>query len=320
LARIREALKALGLDRSTDIVVAADHGFSTIYKESATSVSAKMMFDDTPLGNLPSGFLAIDLSRALGMTLFDPDDGGRRVADANHPKRGNGLLGNDPAMPELIVAANGGSDLIYLPQADAPALAGKVVDALLIEDYVSGVFVRDDLGKFPGALPMSAIGLVGSARTPAPAIVVNFKSFATGCDVPLKCAVEIADTPLLQGQGMHGSLSRADTYNFQAAIGPDFKSKFVDRSPSSNADIAVTIAHILRLTPKAGGKLTGRVLTEALTGGAMPAVKRQILKSSPGLNGLTTILDAQIVGDAHYFDAAGFPGRTMGLSVEPPPR
>jgi hypothetical protein len=317
LARVLGALKALGLDRTTDIVVAADHGFSTIDKESATSISAKMMFEDAPLGNLPSGFLAIDLSRALGMKLFDPDDGGRRVPDAAHSKRGNGLLGSDPAMPELVVAANGGSDLIYLPQADAPALAGKVVAALLAEDYVSGVFVRDDLGKIPGALPMSAIGLAGAARTPAPAIVVNFKSFAAGCDVPLKCAVEIADTPLPRGQGMHGSLSRADTYNFQAAIGPDFKTRFVDRAPSSNPDLAVTIAHILRLTPKAGGKLSGRVLTEALPGGAMPAVTTQVLKSTPGSNGLVTILDTQIVGDAHYFDAAGFSGRTVGLNPEP---
>jgi hypothetical protein len=35
--------------------------------------------------------------------------------------------------------------------------------------------------------------------------------------------VEIADTGLQQGQGMHGSFSRADTFNNMAAIGPDFK-------------------------------------------------------------------------------------------------
>jgi hypothetical protein len=316
LAQIRETLKTLGLDATTDIVVAADHGFSTVYKESGTSIAAKMMFEDTPLGNLPIGFLAIDLSRALSMKLFDPDDGNRRVADAAHPKRGNGLLGSDPARPEIVVASNGGSDLIYLPQGDAQALAGKVVAALLTEDYVSGVFVRDDLGKVAGALPMSAIGLVGAARTPAPAIVVNFKSFSTGCDVPLKCTVEIDDTPLLQGQGNHGSLSRSDTFNFQAAIGPDFKAKFVDAAPSSNADIAVTIAHILKLKPAGAGKLTGRVLAEALPGGANPAVKRSTIVASPAANGLSTRLDTQSVGDVHYFDAGGFAGRTMGLSTQ----
>jgi hypothetical protein len=314
LAAIRAALKAQGLDATTDIVVAADHGFSTIYKESATSISAKMQFEDVPLGNLPNGFVAIDLSRALGMKLFDPDDGNRRVRDATHPKRGNGLLGTDPANPEIVVAANGGSDLIYLPGTDAATLAPKVVQALLNQDYSSGIFVRDDMGAIPGTLPLSAINLKGAARTPTPAIVVNFKSFATGCDLPVRCTAEIADAPLLQGQGYHGSLSRADTFNFQAAIGPDFKKGFVDAAPSSNADIGQTIAHILHLKLEGAGKLTGRVLSEAFPGGTAPAVKRQTLRAAPAANGLATELDVQSVGDTRYFDAGGFPGRTVGLS------
>ena len=317
LAEIRTALKAQGLDATTDIIVAADHGVSTIYKESATSISAKMMFDDVPLGNLPNGFLAIDLSRALGMKLFDPDDSNRRIGDAMHPKRGNGLLGADPKTPEIIVAANGGADLVYLPLADAQMLAPKVVAALLGQDYTSGIFVRDDLGSIPGTLPLSAIGLKGAARTPTPAIVVNFKSFATGCDLAVKCTAEIADAPLLQGQGYHGSFSRADTYNFQAAIGPDFKQGFVDSAPSNNADIGATIAHILGLKPKGEGKLTGRVLSEAFPGGAAPVVKRTTERAKPAENGLATQLEVQSVAGNRYFDAAGFPGRTVGLTPAP---
>jgi len=49
------------------------------------------------------------------------------------------------------------------------------------QDYVSGVFVNDKLGKIPGALSMSDVGLMGGARTPQPAIFVNFRSFSTGC-------------------------------------------------------------------------------------------------------------------------------------------
>jgi hypothetical protein len=48
--------------------------------------------------------------------------------------------------------------------------------------------------------------------------VVNFRSYATGCDKPVMCAVNVADSGLQQGQGMHGSFSRADTMNFMAAI------------------------------------------------------------------------------------------------------
>jgi hypothetical protein len=314
LAAIRAALKELGLDGTTDVVIAADHGFSTIEKESATSAAAKIAFDDVPAGSLPNGFLAMDLGHALSLPLFDPDDGNRAVADAHHPRRGNGILGADPGRPEVVVTANGGADLIYLPQADAKAMAHKVVEALLAQDYVSGIFVRDDLGKIPGALPISAIGLRGAAETPTPAIVVNFRSFATGCDLPVKCTAEIADAPLGKGQGYHGSLSRADTYNFQAAIGPDFKQGFVDTAPSSNADIGATIAHILRLKLRGPGKLTGRVLAEAFPGGTAPSVKRETLRSAAAANGLATELDTQSVGGTRYFDAGGFKGRTVGLT------
>ena len=36
--------------------------------------------------------------------------------------------------------------------------------------------------------------------------------------------------------------SRADTWNFMAMQGPDFKARFVDPAPASNADIGRTIA------------------------------------------------------------------------------
>ena len=71
---------------------------------------------------------------------------------------------------------------------------------------------------------------------PMPAIAISFRTFSAGCDAPLRCAVEIADTGLQQGQGMHGTFSRADTNNFMAAIGPDFKAGFVDPAPVSNAE------------------------------------------------------------------------------------
>jgi hypothetical protein len=226
--------------------------------------------------------------------------------------RGNALIGENAAAPDIVVAANGGSDLVYLPKADR-ALAGRVVAALLRQDYVSGVFVDDALGSFAGTLPLSAISLKGTAITPMPAIVVNFKTFSTGCEQPLLCAVEVSDTLLQHGQGMHGTFSRADTHNFMAAIGPDFKRGFVDEAPVSNADVGRTVAHILQLQIPAKGALLGRVATEALPGGAMPAHTTQTLRSEPSEQGLRTALDYQVVGDTRYFDAAGFPGRTVGL-------
>src|SRR3954467_15587167 len=284
LAQLRTALDELGLAASTNIIVSSDHGFSTISKESKSSPSAKISYEDTPNGFLPMGFLAIDLGKALKLPLFDPNEKNAAVADNAHPRAGNGLLGKDPSKPDVVIATNGGSDLIYLPNKDRK-LAGRIVKALLEQDYVSGIFVEDDLGRFRGALPLSTLALRGKAVTPHPAIVVNFRSWSSGCDEPTNCSVEIADTVLRQGQGMHGSFSRGDSLNFMAAIGPDFKSGYVDELPVSNADVGATAAKIMGLTQKPNGKLIGRVMTEAMPNGATPQAYSGTVKSRPSANG-----------------------------------
>ena len=318
LAEIMAALKALGLDRTTDVFITADHGFSTISKQSKSSPSAKINYPDTPAGLLPPGFVAIDLAMALDLPLFDPDAKNELVdyKAGKHTKKANGLIGQDSSKPDLVVAANGGSDLVYLPQANASELAPKVVGALLAQDYVSGIFVDDTLGNIPGTLPLSSINLRGSALTPVPAIVINFKSNATGCKTPVLCTAEVADTGLQQGQGMHGSFSRADTYNFMAVVGPDFKKGFVDKTPASNADVGKTLAEILKLEAPAKGKLVGRILFEAMPGGKLPKFVSGTMKSASGAHGLHTILKYQAVGPTVYFDVAGFSKRSVGLDVK----
>ena len=106
------------------------------------------------------------------------------------------------------------------------------------------MFVNDGLGKIPGALPMSAVepdrrGAHAGARH-----LCQFPHLRRDCDDALQCTVGVADTPLATGQGNHGSFSRAETRNFMAAIGPDFKAGFADPAPVSNADIAPTLAQI----------------------------------------------------------------------------
>jgi len=319
LAQVRRALNALGLAETTDIVVSADHGFSTISKQSATSPSAHTTIAGVPPSYLPPGFLALDLSKTLNLPLFDPDGKNAAVAAGTFPKRANGLLGADPAKPDVVVAANGGSDLVYVPSGDK-SLAGRVVEALLAQDYVSGIWVDPKLGRFAGTMPLDALRLAGSALTPVPAIVVNFRSHDTGCGEPLKCAVSVADTWLQQGQGMHGSFSRADTKNFMAATGPDFKVGFIDPAPVSNADVGRTLAALMKLEIAPKGKLMGRVIEEALPGNAVPDFAAHEMRSEAAANGLATVMEYQTVGDVPYFDAAGFPGRTVGLKANGAPQ
>lgn len=303
LAALRAALDQLGLSDTTDIIVTSDHGFSTIAKDSRTSPAAQGQYGDVPAGLLPPGFLALDLGRALHLPLFDPEAADRPVPNGQHPSRGNALLGPDPARPRIVVAANGGSDLLYLPDRDR-ALARTVVTALLAQDYVDGIFVDDALGRIPGTLPLSIINLRGSAVTPRPAIVVNFRSWSTGCTVPTNCQAEIADSNLQQGQGMHGSFGRGDTFNFTAAIGPDFNRGFVDPAPVSNADVGRTMAHLLRLRIKPRGRLIGRPLIEAMPGGTTPRFAADVLRSRAAADGSRTVLSYQTLGAQRYLDSA----------------
>jgi arylsulfatase A-like enzyme len=316
LKAILDGLQAQGLAGTTDVFVTADHGFTTIAKSAPTPAG------DPGRSHLPQGFMALAVSNWLGMNLYDPDAANALLGPDEHPSRGSGLIGSDPNTPAAIVAANGGSDLIWFSEPNARAHAKTVFDQLMKQDYVSGIFMNDalidqgDPNEFAGALRMSDVALIGSSHVPEPSIVINFRSFPIkGCaGTVLLCTAEIADTNLTVGQGMHGSFSRAETRNFMAAIGPDFKAHYVDPAPVSNADITPTLASALGLTLPPKGDLRGRVVAEAFKGGKLPIVSRKVLRSQPGPGGLQTVVDMQLVGRVRYFDAAGFPGRTVGLS------
>jgi len=329
------------LAASTDIFVTADHGFATISKHdvspdgtSTSSYSAGFIYKDTTgrqevnPGFLPVGFVAIDLAHALNLPIFDPDSiipGGsgnvyepvdptipqQTATVRQHPANGDALIGGsgnilDNTDAKVIIAANGGSDLIYVPDHDVNT-AKKIIAFLAKQDYVGGMFLDDSFGRLPGTLPLSSINLVGATGLPTPTIALAFKTFATDPNIALQTAVQIADSALQQGQGMHGSLGRDNTFNNMAAIGPDFKSHFVDFSPVGNADIVPTVAQILGFELSSNGDLRGRVIVEALKGGPFAVFfERQALISQKAGSGQSTALEFQRVGSRLYFDEACF--------------
>jgi arylsulfatase A-like enzyme len=343
---LRQLLAAIDADPAlagnTDVLVTSDHGFSTISRRevdreqhTTTSAAALRQYNDVPAGFLPPGFVALDLARQLGLPLYDPDtplgatafhrlrlDGDGELR-AEHPAQGNGLLGgagiSGPGGTDAraIVAANGGVDLVYLPFHDRGLLT-SMVEFLGRQDYVGALFVDDAYGPLPGTLPLSAIGFIGTARVPVPALVVGLRSFevagavGTGPLAPLLNSALVADTGLQQGQGMHGSLSRANTFNFMAARGPDFRAGFSDRLPVGNADLVPTIAAVLGWQWPAQGQLKGRVLGEALAGPAHAwtrgrvATQRCTRRSVPMPNGLRTVLEYQRAAGRIYVDEARF--------------
>jgi hypothetical protein len=339
------------LAANTDIFITADHGFATISKHDidaeghgTTSYSTKWVYKDAHgrqevnNGFLPQGFLAIDIAHELGLPLFDPDvqisgPDGKKVflpvdpmiaqqsaTVGQRPVTGNGLIGGTGRIAkqtdaQVVISANGGSDLIYLPTHD-PVTMAKIVAFLARQDYVGGIFVDDDYGMIPGALPISMIRLAGSSKVPQPSIVVAFKTFATDAKDPVMNAVQITDYSLQHGQGMHGSFGRSNTFNFMAAIGPDFKKQFVDRAPISNADIQPTLAKILGLKVASNGKLNGRILQEALAGGpASVPYEGHWESGQAAADGRTTALRYQQSGRQVYFDWACFQDKPLNSQV-----
>jgi arylsulfatase A-like enzyme len=338
------------LAANTDIFITADHGFATISKRDidaeghkTKSYAAEWIYKDASgrqevnTGFLPAGFVSIDIAHELGQPLYDPDSpiagpdsmnkfapvdpsaGQQRPELRQHPASGNGLIGGTGRIANetdanVVVAANGGSDLIYVPRRD-PGLVKQIVAFLARQDYTGGLFVDDSYGQIPGALPSSSIRLIGTSPIPTPTIAIAFKTFSVDPKDPIMSEVEIADYPLQHGQGMHGSFGRSNTFQFMAAIGPDFKKQFVDRAPVSNADIAPTFARILGLHLDSVGDLKGRVINEALAGG--PPLEPEPFESKTAVSDdaasrKKTILMYQQMGDRLYFDQACFKGPADG--------
>jgi hypothetical protein len=192
-------------------------------------------------------------------------------------------------------------------------LVRQTIATLAQLDYVGGIFVDDaycpTAKDCPGALPLTAVGLVGKSKVPRPAIVVTFKVFY-GTPGDLQSAKQVSDTSLQEGQGMHGGFGREQTLNNMAAMGPDFKAGFVDDAPMGNIDIVPTLAHILGIEMPSVGTIKGRVVTEALAGGAAAKVEAaKTLVSAPVANGVSTVLEYQELDGVKYYDRACLAGK-----------
>jgi arylsulfatase A-like enzyme len=320
---------------TTDVIVTSDHGFATISRREiaadgtqTSEPSALLDYELSgkekaePKGTLPNGFLAIDLAIRTHLRMFDPavraSSGPSVYAElsvggehSQHPSTGSALLGEKVqelggSDARVIVAGNGGSDLLYVPSGDRE-LVHSLVEILSRLDYVSGIFVDDRFCSIKtgcgGALRLSDIGLLGSSKVPRPAIVVSFKEFyRTPGD--LLSGAQVADTALQEGQGNHGGFGRDQTLNNMAAMGPDFRHG-VDALPMGNIDVAPTVAHILGFSIPANGRIVGRIVQEALSAGTdVPPKTSQVLRSDPAANGLTTLMEYQEYGGIRYLDRA----------------
>jgi arylsulfatase A-like enzyme len=320
LGRVVEKLRQLGWEASTDIIITQDHNHSTVSGDVAyfplRAIIDRGIGAVSREGYSVSGFVrTAELLTRDGLQAFDgaacrdvPILSGI-MADGMHlHSRKDDEMGHVCGRPQkytsmsylvprpvplgaVIVAANAGSDYLFVPDGNIEVVKAAVI-SLQSRLQFGAIFVSDKYGEVAGTLPMSLIKTEYSGRDRAPDIIVSF-SFDEDTAVGGKSGITYASS--INRRGDHGSFSPTDTKISLMASGPDFKSGFRDTLPTSNVDIAPTVAHLLQLS-MAG--VEGRVLEEALQGG--PALSEYAVLSktrrSATKTGLTVKLPTDPVG------------------------
>ena len=299
LGQLLDKLKKIGLDKNTDIIVVSDHGHNSVagdanlfplrpisngqvissevdriggYSVSGDVRLAQLLSDNGVAAHVYDGSGCLKDPVMSGI-LAD----GKQVYpsqvdnDGSVCNRGAGfqyttrsfIVPSDLPGDAVVIAANGGSDYLYVPGKNSK-IVKDIVSFLQSREEFGAVFIDDKYGDIPGTFKMSSVRLESAAGR-NPDIIVSY-NFDTGAVVQ---GLKGTEYESMQGnRGMHGSFSPVDVHNTMVAFGPDFKSGIRDELPSGNIDVAPTIAHLLNL------KLSdtdGRVLYEAISNSSQKA-------------------------------------------------
>jgi arylsulfatase A-like enzyme len=322
LGRVIEQLRQLGWEKSTDIIVTQDHGHGTVSGD-VTYFPLRSIVDRgvgayDPHGFSVSGFVrTAELLNRDGLKAYD-GAGCRDIpilsgmmADGTHLHarkddqhgevcgRPNKYTSPSYAVPKplpdgaIVVAANAGSDYLFVPDGDIKTVKAAVV-SLQSRLQFGAIFVSDKHGEIAGTLPMSLIKTDSGASGRAPDIIVSF-SYDENVAVAGRSGISYASS--VNRRGDHGSFSPTDTHISLLASGPDFKSGFYDPLPTANVDIAPTVARILQFDMPAA---QGRVLEESLQGGP-PVTEYTVMNNvhrSSNRSGLIVKLPTDLDGRA----------------------
>ncbi len=202
----------------------------------------------------------------------------------------------DDAVPgQILVVGLGGSTTFYVAGHDTNIIR-NLVAFLQTQDFTGVVFTQNPL---PGTFPLST-AKVHSLQAPDVLISMRWNAGIFRDGAP---GLLITDGGT-RGKGSHGSLSPYDMHNTLIAAGPDFKTGWVNETPSGNIDVAPTVLAILGI-PQAHA-MDGRVLSEAFAHSPAPApeVRRQTLEATANNSGQVwrQYLKISTVGQAVYFD------------------
>jgi hypothetical protein len=316
LAHVRQAIAALGITKNTDLMVVSDHGFATIRMivslgDQLVQAGIKHSADSSDIVIAPNG--GNDLVY-LSHTAFASDEARR-------------------AMLERIVnfaEAQEWCGPIFSRGHPAGAHAGNQGAFL---GGISGTFSQDAIGirnsprapdlvvSFRELADMNNARLTGPAN-PAFALIGHGQQAVPNHSLALERPIQgviyadaVADHKFTTGMGMHGAAGRRELHSFCAAIGPDFRRRFVDNDPTDNQDVAATIRAILHQAPVAGAD--GRVMGEALASRTRAAGPAPVPFSAttylvtPGAETAMTLAFIRF-GGRDYLDDAGVKHTPLG--------
>ena len=333
LGRVVEKLRQLGWEASTDIIITQDHNHSTVSGDIAyfplRAIVDRGIGAVSRNGYSVSGFVrTAELLTRDGLKAFDgaacrdvPVLSGIMADGAHLHSRKDDEMGHicgraqkytstsysvpKPLSPgSIVVAANAGSDYLFVPGGNIETVKAAVV-SLQSRLQFGAIFVSEKYGEVPGTLPMSLIKTETSGNGRAPDIIVSF-SYDENIAVAGKLGVSYASS--INRRGDHGSFSPTDTHISLMASGPNFKSGLSDMLPTSNVDIAPTVAHILQFDMPAA---QGRVLEEALLGG--PPLSEYAVLNNTHRSSTKTGLTVKLPTD---LDGRGIDPKLSSYSVE----
>lgn len=287
LGQLQAKLLSLGLDKTTNIIVMSDHGHSSV-SGPASLFPLRSIANGTPGAVDPANGYSVsgdvrlaDLFARSGLTAYDgsgcilsptlsgiKSDGSQvyptqtdvagTVCGTPNAKYTTASFKVPATLPPkaLVIAANGGSDYVYVPDHDLGTVQAAV-KLLQSREEIGAVFVASRYGSIAGTIPLSTIKVENAGR--GPDIVASYTSDETATVAGMP-GVEFESMQI--NRGMHGSFGSTDVHNTLLAIGPDFAAGMTDTLPSGNVDVAPTVATLLKLQlPQADG----RPLLEALT-------------------------------------------------------
>lgn len=189
---------------------------------------------------------------------------------------------------------------VYVPKEQEDQLAAMVLD-LQSEPSIGPIFTvarskGSEKGKFPGTLSLDLIG-GNHPRGPQMVAYPNWNSERNAAGYP-----GMVQSPGLAG---HGATSPREINAVFAAFGPDIKPGVRSDVPTSNADLAPTIAFLAGLrVPK---EMDGRVLHEVLKDGPAPHrinVRRKEWMASTADKSYVMTVRASVVDGHRYVDEA----------------